>query len=129
MPHWTEQYLGLPYEPAGCWLLFERVQRERFGRAVSIGALPEDRRERIQAFRSGAGTLRWVETRAPIEGDAVLMTSSRHPHHVGVYVAIGRGRVLHSIEGQGSQCTPIDNIAAIRWRILGYYRPEAECAP
>lgn len=125
--HWTEPYLGLAHEPGGCWLLFLRVQRERFGRAIDEVGVPESLRERIAALRAGSATGGWLKVETPRDGDGVLMSCSKHPHHVGVYVG-DVGAVLHSCDGAGGMLHTMYHLQASRWRIVGFYRPSAELA-
>ncbi|MCX7364821.1 MAG: hypothetical protein NTV97_23705 [Alphaproteobacteria bacterium] len=127
--HWTQRYLGMPYEPGGCLLLFVRVQRERFGRIVDPVAIPGALRERILAFSAAPETVGWARVARPIDGDAVLMSFHARPHHIGVYVAdVARGSVLQSIEGSGVVLPSLASQAAGFWRVLGFYRPQAEIA-
>jgi hypothetical protein len=127
-PHWTERYLGLPYEEGGCFFLFQRVQRERFGREAPplCGGMPDKLLAVVRAFEAASTSGQWRAVDRPIEGDAVLMSSSREPHHVGTFVALGRGRVLHSLRGQGSALPAIEQLATTHLNIVGFYRPAAD---
>lgn len=128
MAHWVEQYLGRPYVAGGCWHLFKDVQRERFSRMVDVATVPDDLRGQIRAFEQGSKRLRWREVKQPIDGDGVLMTLSRQPHHVGTYVEInGVPRVLHSLEGQGVGCPSLAALQQLAgFNVIGFYRPEDE---
>jgi hypothetical protein len=130
MAHWTERYLGRAYDDGGCWFLFRDVQRERFGRAIDMpGVVPTTLRAQVRAFEAGSTALRWAKVERPLEGDAVLMSESRHPHHIGTYVEMKDGpRVLHSLRGQGSACPSLAAIRLARFNVLGFYRPADECA-
>lgn len=129
--HWTEQYLGIPYEkgangPAAfnCWFFFAHVQLSRFGVAVPIVPQPDKLGEIARAFRDQLGGSGWAKVGKPRTGDGVLMAHFRHPSHVGIYVDdVARGSVLHCMEGHGSALHPMFHLGASRWRITGFYRP------
>ncbi len=131
-PHWSVAYLGKPYEEGGCWLLFQEVQRARYGRAIEAppslaAAAPVEPRAIARSFLGASKALRWVEVKRPKEGDAVLMGEATDGHHVGTYVEMKGGpRVLHTLRGAGSACVPIARLEAMRFNIVGFYRPEAE---
>lgn len=128
-PHWTQRYLGMPYEPGGCLLLFVRVQRERFGRVIDPVSIPGALRDRILAFSAALEQVGWVKVATPIDGDAVLMSFHNRPHHIGVYVGdVARGSVLQSIEGSGVVLPSLASQEAGGWRVLGFYRPQGEVA-
>jgi len=43
----------------------------------------------------------WRQLRQPVDGCVVLMSRSRLFHHIGMYLDVNGGRVLHSREGVG----------------------------
>lgn len=133
-PHWTEAYLGLPYEKGGmgpdvfnCWSFFRHVQLAEFGRAVPAIEEPDRLMAIARMFRDRRDSLGWVKVADRRSGDAVLMAHANHASHVGIWVAdIGRGAVLHSVPGAGSVCHPIGHLEIARWRLTDFYRPAVE---
>ena len=100
------QYIGKPWVAGGtgpgefdCWGLLAYVAREHFGcQLPSIMGLTED--ERREAYRQGLEDGLWRPVEHPQHGDAVLLRGGNSPH-VGIYLDIDGGGVLHALEGVG----------------------------
>jgi len=129
--HWTEQFLGIPYETGGCgprafncWHFFAHVQLRHFGVTVPIVPQPEKLGAIARAFRDNLASSGWKKADKPRTGDGVLMAHFQHPSHVGIYVAdVNNGAVLHCLQGHGSALHPMFHLEAARWRVTGFYRP------
>jgi cell wall-associated NlpC family hydrolase len=129
--HWTELYLGLPYEEGGqgpqafdCWGFFRHVQRAEFGRdlqpVVSAEGLLRIARTLGEESAARHG---WMPTSAPRSGDGVWMAHLTHPTHVGIFVDdVAGGAVLHCVSGAGSVLHSRTHLEIARWRIAGFYR-------
>ncbi len=128
--HWAEELIGHPYRLGGqgpdafdCWGLVRWVIARRFSRElplIPIGA--SDARMILTAFRDHPERQNWSLVTNPIEGDCVLMRKSRHPVHVGVWLIVDGGGVLHAIEGNGVVFQRVRDLTASGWRIEGFYR-------
>ena len=97
---WAAQYIGQPWVHGehDCWAFFRRVQAERFGRQVpAIDVDAFDVRACVAAFTGHDERARWQEVQQPQEGDAVLMSQSRVPTHVGVWVDGGVGSGMSAL--------------------------------
>lgn len=103
--HWAVAYVGLPYASADCAQLAERVQREQFGREL---ALPTERAVGLRELSRQIDDWRHrlaEPTRAPAEGDAVLMLARGRLMHIGIYCLIeGQPHVLHAMRNAGQAC-------------------------
>jgi cell wall-associated NlpC family hydrolase len=122
MKHWAESYLGLPWVAGenDCWAFARRVWRERFGFEVEpVPVDPDDPRAIRRAMGAAIG---WQPVSEAAEGDAVLMGKGQRPCHVGVWVDVGRGAVLHAIERTGVVCTAPDRLPDLGYRIFGVYQ-------
>ena len=106
MPHWSEQYIGQPYEigSADCARLLSQVRREVFHKS----APDEIEIERSQSRLGRVGQMTelvsayGIATEAPNEGDVVLMYCRGRPSHVGVFCVVnGEDCVLHAMENAG----------------------------
>ncbi len=128
--HWAEDLIGRPWEAGGrgphafdCWGLVRWCWRERF--AIEVPEIPVDAanlRAVLAGFRNHPERRRWQLVDRPCEGDAVLMRQSRHPVHVGLWLTVDGGGVLHAARGIGVVFQlPVD-LTAHGWRIEGTYR-------
>lgn len=107
--HWAEQYIGTPWTKGGegpdsfnCWNFFRHVQQLHFGRAVAPVHADEDSpRDFIDAFRSHPERGDWLEVPRPAEGDGVEVWHIRYPWHIGVWVNVDGGGLLHCVRGMG----------------------------
>jgi cell wall-associated NlpC family hydrolase len=119
---WAAQYIGQPWVHGehDCWAFFRRVQAERFGRQVpAIDVDAFDVRACVAAFTGHDERARWQEVQQPQEGDAVLMSQSRVPTHVGVWVD---GGVLHCVRGAGVVFSSLRGLKSFPYNVTGYYR-------
>lgn len=128
--HWAEDLIGRPWQAGGrgaqafdCWGLVRFCWRERFGIVVpEIPIDAEDLRAVLAGFRGHPERRRWCPVNDPREGDAVLMRQSRHPIHVGLWLDVDGGGVLHAARGIGVAFQKPLDLLAQGWRIEGFYR-------
>lgn len=128
--HWAEELIGRPWQAGGrgaqafdCWGLVRFCWRERFGiEAPEIPVDAADLRRVLDAFRDHPERLRWRLVAKPSEGDAVLMRQSRHPVHVGLWLDVDGGGVLHAARGIGVVFQNPRDLDLQGWRIEGFYR-------
>ena len=100
---------------------------ERF--AIEVPEIPIDAldlRAVLAGFRDHPERLRWRRVERareqPREGDAVFMRQSRHPVHVGLWLNVDGGGVLHAARDIGVVFQNTWDLAAHGWRIEGTYR-------
>ena len=129
-PHWAAELIGRPWHAGArgpdafdCWGLFLAIQREHFGRDLpEIPVDANDLRTVMTTFRDHPERQRWVAVAQPAEGDAVLLRQSRHPVHVGVWLAVDGGGVLHAVKDAGVVFQKLPELLLHGWRVEGYYR-------
>jgi len=122
--------IGLPWvagargpDAYDCWGLFLAVQRQYFGR--DLPEIPVDAlnlRAVLDAFTAHPERQRWQPVSAAEEGDAVLMRQSRYPVHIGAWLDIDGGGVLHAVRHAGVVFQTLAALNAHGWRIEGCYR-------
>lgn len=125
--HWAEQYIGQTWEAGtyDCWAFFRAVQRQQFGRHVPLVSVDATSlRDVAEAFRDHPERGAWHEVETPAEGDAVLMAHARYPSHVGVWVAVDGGGVLHCQKGCGVVFSSPQALRRAGWGHVRYYRRE-----
>lgn len=118
------QYVGLPYVPRAqgpkaydCMGLFTTVQGLHFG--IKVPAIfaddYDDERAIVEAFKNDEFG-HWRNVENPRHGDAVKI---RRPLHIGVWLDIDGGGVLHAVRGSGVLWT-----RAANWKFSGFGRRE-----
>jgi hypothetical protein len=122
-------YLGLPYETGGmgpesfnCWgFVRYYLQREH---NISIPVIPGDGALTVaRLLQDHPEKQNWLEVATPENGDIVMLSYNRRPHHVGVW----ENGVLHCVKGMGVVFHTRQRLALERWNITGIYR-HAGCA-
>ncbi len=128
-PHWAEHYIGLPWSATGegpeafhCWAFVRHIQEKRFGRTLPGIPNPEDILSIARDFRDHPERRRWKRVDVPAEGDCVLMRQARYPIHVGVWLDVDSGGVLHCSQEAGVAFQSTTSLALNGWRIEGAYR-------
>ncbi len=126
MAHWSERYVGLPYEEGtfDCAHLVEKVLLEQFGRELH---LPKEHEShyRAQQRQIEAAKASYAEpAAAPREGDGVILVSRGHAEHLGVYCEVGgEPCVLHNSRRFGSVvCFRVRELGRHLLAVEGYYR-------
>ena len=125
MTHWALRYIGDPWvaQEHDCWAFARRVWREQFG--MEVPAIDVDACNMlacVRAFSSHPEKARWYHVDTPKEGDAVLLSQSKHPSHVGVWIDADGGGVLHCIEGGGVVFQTVSSLRVSGWHTLEFYR-------
>lgn len=122
---WAQDYIGQAwvYGEHDCWAFFRKVQKEQFGRDVPI--IDVDAFNTLECVRTFIGhneRNNWVEipnTKLAQNGDAVLMSQSKRPTHVGIWVD---GAILHCVRHTGVVYTPENKLKSFPYNITGIYR-------
>ncbi len=101
----VNQYVGMPYAVAGfgpyeynCWGLLMHVQKRHFGVDLPLVNV-HDKGEALASARALLQSGEWLQVSNPQHGDAVLLRDG--DAHVGIYLDLDNGGVLHSLEGVG----------------------------
>ncbi|WP_213761981.1 NlpC/P60 family protein [Caballeronia sp. dw_19] len=117
----TNAYIGLPWvdgargpDAFDCWGLLRWVEDKHFGLVLpELPALPDETRNLYRAqIEMGA----WTVIDRPVHGSGALLRGGDRPH-VGVYLDIDGGGVLHAQERVGVVFT-----AKQQLRMVGYPR-------
>jgi hypothetical protein len=106
MAHWSERYIGQPYEinTADCARLLSRVRSEVFALPVPTDIEIERSASRLKRIgqMSDLVDAYGEKTENPQDGDAVLMICRGRPSHIGVYCIVDNEPcVLHAMENAG----------------------------
>lgn len=120
-------YIGLPYQPHGsgpdaydCWGLLRHVMLNHFDTYmpnVPIGDEVGTRAIFEEKVRCGD----WEQVESPNHGDGVLLRGGKHPH-VGIWLDIDSGGILHAMEKIGVIFTHPRGLPALGFGRVKYYR-------
>lgn len=132
MSDWGK-YIGIPWENGAqgpdaydCWSFFRDMQRTHFERELPIISVNANSiKTVISEFQSNDEYTNWeqVEMFSQLEGgDAVLMSQSRYPSHVGIWIEVDGGGVLHCVQGSGVIFSSAVGIGRDGWSNVKLYK-------
>lgn len=122
--HWASQYLGQPWiqHENDCWAFFRRVSENHFNRHLSIIELDTSNvKTCVDNLLNHPELHSWLKTEQPKEGDAVLMSKSKAPTHVGMWLDVDGGGILHCVKGAGVIFTKFTLLHLIGFNVTGFY--------
>lgn len=130
MKHWANGYVGLPWVNGAqgpnafdCWALVRHVQRVHYGRELPIINVDADDIDAVHAaFHAHPEKARWQLSGQPQDGDCVLTHKGAQVDHVGIYLDLDGGRVLHAVRGSGVVCTALPVLQRMGWNPVEFYR-------
>ena len=119
--HWAVQYLGKPWKDGAvgpdfydCWGLAVWVLREHFNTPLPPrpAVLSEDDKQVVKLmFGKDGNSSRWKAIEKPVDGCLVAMAGSKYSRlHVGVYLDVDGGKVLHCQQGKGTVAQSLDDL-------------------
>lgn len=117
---YKEGSFGPPEAGFNCWGLLHYVQAKYFDVKMPkapIGDADTCRR----MFTDRLDAKMWAQVESPSHGDGVLMRDSKEPH-VGVYLDIDGGGILHALEGMGVIFTSTSDLNFHGFGRVKYYR-------
>ncbi len=127
MSHWANDYVGLPWSAMGygpgefnCWGLYWFVSKKYYNREVPKFQISGHEPAQYMREISREVATNWTLLKAPVDGCAVAMSQHKRIHHVGIFLAVDGGRILHSAEGVGVVCQKIGAVRLTYPLILFY---------
>jgi len=123
---WREN--GAGPEEYDCWGLARACQKIVFGRELPIIDYPSTMRAVVETIEDHEIHDAWPEVEKPEHGDLVTMTQSQHPSHIGTYLALDGGRVLHATKREGVLCCTLMQLKLEGFRKLRFHRYRARTA-
>ena len=120
--------IGLPWRSGAngpdeydCWGIAQAVQGRLFLRQLpDIRINAEDVRTVMREIATTKARMSWTRADGPAHGRLVEMSSGRHPYHVGVYLDVDGGGILHSQNPAGVCFDRIATLQAAGWRRFTY---------
>lgn len=128
--HWAVAYLGKPWVGGGrgplaydCWGLARAVQSAHYGRELpAIEPANYGLKACALTMRDHPERARWEVVDTPADGDLVLMAHARHLSHVGVWLDVDGGGVLHALQGAGVVFARLSALRDTGWGRIEFLR-------
>lgn len=128
--HWASNLIGLPYAVAGCdpgegfncWSFVRYVQYRFYGRTLPEIPNSEHYADIVRTFRDHPERERWDITGQPHDGDLVLLSRRNHPCHIGIFLNVDGGGILHCASQVGVEFAKLSAVAFGGWHINGFFR-------
>jgi cell wall-associated NlpC family hydrolase len=130
MAHWINEYIGIPWESGAkgpgsydCFGLVQAVMARHYGVAVpDVDVDPESLLQIVRAIKKHKGWAAWERIDRPEDGAMVKMCRQSDPNHVGVFVAVDGGCILHAPRNMYAISDTPFVLKAMGWKRLEYYR-------
>lgn len=123
----VELYLGLPHEFGAtgpeafdCWNLLRHLRRAYFNSDMPDAPIG-DKEACLALFTARCRAGEWQKVDAPQHGDPACLRGGMAPH-VGIYLDIDGGGVLHSLEKVGVIWTRRGNLMNLGFPKTTFYR-------
>lgn len=128
----VQSLLGRPYKlgaqgPAAfdCWSLTRYVQEYLYNRSLEAVSVVDADAARIRWFMAAHKELgRWAKVSDPVDGSLVTMTLGVDRTHVGTFLDIDRGLVLHAAPECGVSLDSLSDLMGVGWARLQYWSPK-----
>lgn len=127
---WINEYIGKPWIIGGqgpdgfdCFGLVRNVLSKHFNIELpDIGIEVESLIQVIRAIKGHDGWLLWEKIERPEHGCLVKLYRQSEPDHIGIYLSVDGGGILHSCRDNGVQFDLPFFLSAMGWKRLEYYR-------
>jgi hypothetical protein len=128
--HWASLYIGKPWQSGtigpnayDCWGLVKTILERHYNIRVPLIKVAEDNLKAIvREFRDHPERQRWALVENPQDGNVVLLRQSRYPCHVGLWLDVDHGGILHCMQGCGVVFQKERDLKVMGWHIEGFYR-------
>jgi hypothetical protein len=127
---WVSRYVGLPWvayatgpHAYDCWGLVVKVSFEHFGRHCHrhIDTLTNNSRAIHNTIRQEIASGHWQQIDKPVDGSVVLLSLSRKFHHIGIWLDVNGGMLLHSFEGSGVCLSSYSQLQEMGFRRIEFW--------
>lgn len=135
--HWATQYIGKPWkngargpEQFDCWGLLWWIYARHLG--ITLPLYPVDAKDvdtvndLISAQTSGLPGVSWTEIQAPTDMCAVAVGTVNRFTHVGIYLAVDGGLVLHCADGHSVTAQRVSLLMAHHKLKFYQWRPSSK---
>lgn len=129
--HWIRPLIGRPWrayatglDAYDCWGVVAHALRTQYGVEADrhLDVISGDDAGFHAAVLKEAGSGRWRQCDSPVDGCVVLMARMRRFQHVGIWVDVNGGRVLHSHQSAGVSLDSIQQLQVLGFRKFEYWQ-------
>lgn len=128
--HWAIEYIGKEWvsgangpDAFDCWGLVRYIQKIQFQRELPIiNVDADDIRAVVKAFTTHDELTKWTLQDSALNGDCVLMSQGHEPTHVGIWIDVDGGGILHAVKGAGVVFSNAASLRLMGYNLLGIYR-------
>lgn len=129
MGHWINDYIGLAWERGAkgpdrfdCLGLVQHVQSSRYGVPMPDISCGGGLLSIMRAMRDPANWSGFAQVDAPGDGDLVRLFRNQYPDHIGIWVDVDGGGVLHSSQKNGVQFDTPFLLRSMGWERIEFFR-------
>jgi len=129
MKHWAKSYIGKPWarmargpDSFDCWGLVYDVYKTHYNIELPQNLIdPIHVKAYAMAINEGKDHPDWIEKDEPKEGYVVPLSKSRLFHHVGIWLDVDEGVILHAHQGSCVVAQSMHSMKAHNWTKFKYY--------
>lgn len=124
MTHWALKYIGKPWicGKYDCWGLVQDVYLNELGIRLSpIITNAADLRQVFAEFSQEANYSDFCQIKTLKDNAVVVLSQGKYPSHVGIWLDIDGGGILHNQRNVGVIFQKKTELNALGWRITGIW--------
>lgn len=124
MTHWALKYIGKPWicGKYDCWGLVQDVYLNELGIRLSpIITNATDLRRVFAEFAQEANYSDFCQIKILKDNAVVVLSQGKYPSHVGIWLDIDGGGILHNQRNVGVIFQKKTELNALGWRITGIW--------
>jgi len=130
MKHWASDYIGKPWvsmargpDTFDCWGLIYDIYKTQYNIELALNVIdPKNVSAYGKAINEGKEHPEWKEYDAPQEGFVVPVSKQNLFHHVGIWLELDGGLILHCYEGGCVVAQSLHSMKTQFWKKFKYYK-------
>ena len=107
-----------------CWGLVCHVYKTQFAITLPeyLEIQPDERVRVAKAMTTDTGAPPWQRVDKPAHGDLVGLSGNKAVHHVGVFLDVDGGAVLHISSSSGVRCQRLNQLKHLGFHNIQFFR-------
>lgn len=109
-----------------CWGLTRLVQRDVYGRDLPLFemAVKCGRMAMAAVIAAHPERKRWRQIPRPVDGALISMAQQGRGYHLGTFVALDGGLIVHTLEESGVVADRAVHLRTLGWHSIKWYVPD-----